>query len=276
MSGSGQQECVVRATSLASDAEELFEEGHWLAAATKFEEAAEAYIRATLHTTDSRNVQALRQLALAHSQRSHELRLRAKIHGVLSGGGIEGIGIADAKSATRGSASAETIASNSALGRLGSQLVHTHEELRVGADDLARLLAACAGGGSMVQGVAGSVLMGGKLIDSFCVVPSQHSAASRGARFTDVLPSQQLQQSMVGSGGVCTAAPSSSPAGSEGPRSSSASLETERGTELHPSMAQLMAENGRLARENAALRQREIKVGPSSCLAPLPCFLNTR
>ena len=67
---------------LASSAEELHEHGKFGQAATHFEAASDAYISATLDTSDTHNMQSLRLLASAHANRAHELRLRMRLHGV--------------------------------------------------------------------------------------------------------------------------------------------------------------------------------------------------
>ena len=56
----------------ASRAEELYEEGRWKQAAEYFEAACDAYVSATLETTDTNLVQSLRQLALSHAKKAHE------------------------------------------------------------------------------------------------------------------------------------------------------------------------------------------------------------
>ena len=52
----------------AIEAEELYEEGRYMSSAERFEAAAESYVQATLLTSDTASLQALRQLALSHAQ----------------------------------------------------------------------------------------------------------------------------------------------------------------------------------------------------------------
>ena len=52
----------------AVEAEDLYEHGQLQHAAARFEKAAEAYVKATLCTNDTASLQALRHLALSHSQ----------------------------------------------------------------------------------------------------------------------------------------------------------------------------------------------------------------
>ena len=65
---------------LASEGEDLYEEGRLGSAAQRFEAAAEQYVRATLHTSDTESIQSLRQLAIAHTQRAHEIVCRMRLH----------------------------------------------------------------------------------------------------------------------------------------------------------------------------------------------------
>lgn len=307
--GKSSKDPLARATALAQEAEDREEEGLFGAAVARFEAASEAYVSATLLTADTKTVQELRLLALSHAQRALELRLRmrlrdacttfdadAPLDGAAPAVGDSGGGAgSESKSAkppgSSGGASwssAENVAANGALSRVGSQLISTHEELRFGAEELTRLLAHSTAGSP----IAGSqALMGTKLIDSFCVVPSQRTASTPGGtRFGEPLGASPaaLQQSVMGCscpvpttladapaagvggafiiGSVGAAGGSSTSSGGcgcgDGPRPSSASFgsDGEPSNDLRASLAQLSTENGKLARENAMLRQRATEV----------------
>lgn len=259
------------ANRLAAAAEECYEEGRWALAVEKFEAASEAYVCATLHTSDTKCVQALRMLALSHAQRAHETRLRINLqHGLHAnfGGskaGGNGAAAADAADAALRPRSDQAKASGSgsgtavsgealevyrALARLSSQLISTHEELRFGAEELVRLLSAsgpvCSNGTPSSAGA----ISGSTLLHSFCVVSSQRGTSAAGSTTAPPLPgSQTLQQSVMGASPITAL----SLAGSAEARSAAGSLESE-GIDGRASIAQLTAENSRLSRENQAFR----------------------
>ena len=284
------------ATSLAAAAEENYEEGRWAKAVEKFEAASEAYVSATLRTSDTKCVQALRTLALSHAQRAHETRLRIRLqnglHAADGGGSSFGAGDSSASragsaareagaeqlhlgggstgggrvSGTTAAASAETLEAHRTFARLSSQLISTHEELRFGAEELGRLLSASGPGGcgSGAPPSATGAISSSALLHSFCVVPSQQRGTAAAASTAAPPPhaSQTLQQSVMG---AAPPPPPPPPAtvtltGSSEARSATGSLETDGDADLRSSMAQLTAENGRLNRENAALRQRATEV----------------
>ncbi len=127
---------LVAAHALAVEAEELYEEGRWKRAADRFEAASEQYVRATLCTADADSLQSLRLLALAHSQRAHELRCRLVLHDALKEGGPTASPTAEKDDDGSARAPAAAAASNPALSRLGSQLISTLESLSLGAEEL--------------------------------------------------------------------------------------------------------------------------------------------
>ena len=262
------------ANRLAAAAEECYEEGRWALAVEKFEAASEAYVCATLHTSDTKCVQALRMLALSHAQRAHETRLRINLqHGLhanfggskAGGNGAAAADAADAALRPRSASSDQAKASGSgsgtavsgealevyrALARLSSQLISTHEELRFGAEELVRLLSAsgpvCSNGTPSSAGA----ISGSTLLHSFCVVSSQRGTSAAGSTTAPPLPgSQTLQQSVMGASPITAL----SLAGSAEARSAAGSLESE-GIDGRASIAQLTAENSRLSRENHAFR----------------------
>ena len=302
---------IKRAHRLAEAAEQQYEEGRWTQAVAQFEAASDAYVSATLATTDTDNVQNLRLLALSHLHRAHELKLRMRLHGVQAASESEADAAAQAAAAAPKSGDGKQAAlgdqksgggggdavshgvspeASSAMARLGSQLISTFEEMRFGADDIARILLPVNSPISpMASGGMGASAMGSglynkgakqQLIASFCVVPPHPHAAGAGTAgmlAAQLVTSQALQQSSVlsgaqllapasggGSGGVGSGV--SDEAGGSQPRLVHASALLERqpsrgeGAEgegsLRASLAQLAVENGRLARENAALRQR--------------------
>ena len=67
---------LAHAHHLAVTAEELVEQNNFADAAAHFEQASEHYVKAALTAHDHESLHALRMLALAHSQRSHEMRCR--------------------------------------------------------------------------------------------------------------------------------------------------------------------------------------------------------
>ena len=266
---------LTAANRLAAAAEECYEEGRWALAVEKFEAASEAYVCATLHTSDTKCVQALRMLALSHAQRAHETRLRINLqHGLhanfggskAGGNGAAAADAADAALRPRSASSDQAKASGSgsgtavsgealevyrALARLSSQLISTHEELRFGAEELVRLLSAsgpvCSNG---TPSSAGGAISGSTLLHSFCVVSSQRGASVAGSTTAPPPPgSQTLQQSVMGVSPITA----QSLAGSAEARSAAGSLESE-GADGRASIAQLTAENSRLSRENHAFR----------------------
>ena len=186
---------LARANRNASSAEELYEEGRWKQAIDKFEAAADDYISATLLTTDTAVVQSLRMLAQSHSQRAHELRLRAKLHGMHEGSDAAG-GASKARvtpttppPGPTGTTGNEVQVSG-AFARLCSQLISTHEELRFGAEELTRILlpllptATDRNASPSTQLAGGSAVLGAKpqqLIDSFYVVPPHRAGAPLGS-----------------------------------------------------------------------------------------------
>jgi len=125
----------------------------------KLEAAAEQYVRATLTTSDVQSLQALRLLALSHSQRAHELKCRIALRNAheeaapqpapapapasagggdrLGGEAASGNGGGDAAPGPFGSGSGTATAANAALSRLGSHLLSTLEALHFGAEELA-------------------------------------------------------------------------------------------------------------------------------------------
>ena len=216
-----EQAPLARAHRLASAAEELYEEGRWQQAIERFEAASDAYVSATLATTDTTVVQSLRLMANSHSQRAHELRLRTKLHGMHEVG--ESLSSASASSAAAAPASpppppagssstsgsgGEALMVSGAFARLSSQLISTHEELRFGAEELSRILlpampgGAAATGPSAQLGASSSSVLGAKpqqLIDSFYVVPP--SGASPRIPRRGLGESLAAQTSSVLSGG---------------------------------------------------------------------------
>ena len=296
-------------------AEEFIEDGRWLQAAECLEQASEAFVAATLLTTDSDCVQSLRLLASAHAQRAHELRMRAKLCGLQQRDSREDAGAqsggrkaptADDSTEARGREVAKqaaseapeaTLAVSGAFARLSSQLIYTHEELRFGAEELARILlpvgpAQCASA-SPSGAMGGSTLAGAqKLIDSFCIVPSHRSpSGSVSSRFGEPLATHlathALQSSVavaaggsmggsdaaapassagaasdaraasgVGAAGVPIGASASGAAGASVSASVDGSPDGGSADGLRASLAALAVENGRLSRENAAIRQR--------------------
>lgn len=155
---------VQTAVAAASKGEELYEEGRWRQAAERFEAAADAYVAATLQTSDTKCVQSLRLLAAAHSQRAHEVRLRMKLHNLHASFSESSPTDSHAALASRPSPKCGATASagtqraadatatddvlSGALARLSSQLISALEELRFGAEDLARTCAPPVGSGS--------------------------------------------------------------------------------------------------------------------------------
>ena len=267
MPGSTPSACQ-NAVNLASEAEELCEEERWLPAIEKFEASAQEYVRAALQTNDTQLVQSLRLIAKSQVERAHELRLRLKLHDlVVSGeafdGGVCGNGGGTDGGAKQGSgsepsASAEALEASRVFARISSQLISTHEELRFGVEELVRLLGSVGSPASTAQtassAMAGSALMGAKLMDSFCVVSP--GSGSGSARFA------QTQPSAYGA-----ASASSSIGGSDARSGGAGSVEGD-------AMAQLTAENSRLTRENAALRQRatDVRSQPDSAAQAVLAF----
>ena len=168
---------LLHAHKLAAEAEDLYEAGHLAPAAQRFEAAAEQYVRATLGTADTDSLQDLRLLAIAHSQRAHELRCRLQLHDAqvaasesqqLGRAASSQVAAAAADPAASAVAAASGVGADAALSRLGSQLIGTLEALRLGAEELQHvelLLPPAAAG-------AAAALRGSNLGGSFCVVPS--------------------------------------------------------------------------------------------------------
>uniref|UniRef100_A0A6S9TUF3 Uncharacterized protein n=3 Tax=Chrysotila carterae TaxID=13221 RepID=A0A6S9TUF3_CHRCT len=152
---------LLRAHALAVEAEDLFEEGRWKQAAQSFELAAEHYVKATLSTSDVGSLQSLRELALAHLQRAHELKCRYCLHATYA---KREEGNNGGTTTTKGDSPAP--AASAALTRLGSQLITTLEALQFGAEELActELLLPSA---NPSTGMRTSTM----LSDSYCVVP---------------------------------------------------------------------------------------------------------
>lgn len=238
-----------KAHKLAQEGEDLYEEGRLGAAAQRFESAAEQYVRATLSTGDTESLQALRQLALAHSQRAHEIVCRMRLHDAqladprITPSGGRSWAKAEANGASAGPADPSAAASAERLPRLGSQLISTLESLQFGAEELLCIemlmptVSASSMRGSQLGG--GSAGAGGGLLDSFCVVPSQGAMLSQGRGGGGGSSSGSgLGGSMGGlqacpEGGACGPAP-----------------------QQQQRTAALAAENQRLTRENATLRQQ--------------------
>ena len=285
-----------KAHRLASLAEELYEEGRWKQAIEKFEAASDAYVSATLATTDTTVVQNLRLLANSHSQRAHELRLRTKLHDMHEA--------SDAAAAAKPSRAAEAKPSppspsdqviSGAFARLSSQLISTHEELRFGAEELTRILLPATAGPhpAAISGGGSSSVLGAKqqqLIDSFYVVPPQRGATgglgspglNRRGLAADVGALQHSSVLGVGSGSAgsggglaCSGSghaldphqqlallqnaqhqPGEAGGSAAGGSGSGGGGGGGGGSNGLPSLTQLAVENSRLSSENAALRQR--------------------
>lgn len=266
------------AAALALQAEELYDEGKWHKAVNLFELAAEAYVKATLQTNDTMSLQSLRLLAVSHTQRAHELRLRIRLHGLVAAGGADS-GVdslaGSCASSVEGSEAGRSTASmlpevpavSGAMARLGSQLISTLEALQFGAEELTRLelllpagapgAGAVAGGGG--SGMAASAIMGAKLIDSFCVVGTPRAAALGQPPNSPVV---SRCPSAHGGAFISAGGAASSLCGSELARPGSAAGSAAGSYEAEPGsrMAALAADNGRLNRENVALRQRANEV----------------
>ena len=126
-----------QAHQLVQEGEDLYEEGRLSSAAQRFESAAEYYVRATLSTGDTESLQNLRLLALAHSQRAHEIVCRMRLHDAqLDDPRITPSGSRSWAKSEVGSASGAADASAAQLPRLGSQLISTLEALQFGAEEL--------------------------------------------------------------------------------------------------------------------------------------------
>ena len=271
---------------LASSAEELHEHGKFGQAATHFEAASDAYISATLDTSDTHNMQSLRLLASAHANRAHELRLRMRLHGVRAAAGdANADGTAQSTpQAVRQPQAEDTAVAGSAFAQVASQLISTNEELRFGADELVRLLLTAGlvqpSGASQQQAIGGSGGMssstilnktgtkGAQLIDSFLVTPPLHayagaaaSSSNGGASF--LATSQALQPPPQQTQPAFAITSASSRGGGGGAGSSAANsgggvnATSEDGPEsLRAALSQMSLEQTRLTRENATLKQR--------------------
>eukprot|EP00965_Chrysotila_dentata_P005530 182489-Pleurochrysis_carterae.AAC.1 len=190
---------LLRAHALAVEAEDLFEEGRWKQASNKaaqsFELAAEHYVKATLSTSDVGSLQSLRELALAHLQRAHELKCRYCLHATYA---KREEGNNGGTTTTKGDSPAP--AASAALTRLGSQLITTLEwallihvfcviafvfsrcqALQFGAEELActELLLPSA---NPSTGMRTSTM----LSDSYCVVPGEFAPRALGLRLWTV------------------------------------------------------------------------------------------
>lgn len=170
---SGSRPPLVAAHALAVEAEELYGEGRWKRAADRFEAASEQYVRATLVTADADSLQSLRLLALAHSQRAHELRCRLVLHDALKEGGPTAAPVAERDDDGSSRAPAAAAASNPALSRLGSQLISTLESLSLGAEELSCIdLLHVATPAPRSSAIASSAISSGAFLsDSYCVIP---------------------------------------------------------------------------------------------------------
>jgi hypothetical protein len=186
----------VEAASLASQAEELYDEGRWHKACQLFELAAEAYVKATLHTSDTKSLQSLRLLAVSHTQRAHELRLRIRLHGLAAASGSDSdsnlgsnassVEVSEGGASGRSSmtaaaaAAAEQPAVSGAMARLSSQLISTLEALQFGAEELARLELLLPAGAAGAGAVAGGAAGGGKDLAASAVMcaPRPHRPES--------------------------------------------------------------------------------------------------
>ena len=325
----------------ASKAEEYYEEGRWMQAVESFEAASEAYVSAILDTTDTNLVQSLRRFAQSHSHRAHELRMRMKLHGMQarlsvgesgasavtlgqpSQGGCSASGAAAAaQSAARAShgtsvsapaathaaaapaAAAESFIVSGAFARLSSQLISTLEELRFGAEELTKGLAAVVSAASQpAGGAAASIVSGSKpLIDSFCVVNPHRAAVSAPGTGSGSLggsgsgsgvvhaASHPLQHSVISARGVGSGEGRGSPfdpsmgrrpaqssplaapaaAGSTAAVSASGTANSDE-DELRAALAQKENELRALARENAALRKAAADIGSTFAKAQQRC-----
>ena len=237
---------------LASEGEDFYEEANLEAAAQRFEAAAEQYVRATLCTGDTESLQSLRLLAISHTQRAHEIVCRMRLHDAQladprftpSGGRSWAKAEAGGTSVEAGGAEAST----ALLPRLGSQLISSLEALHFGAEELLCIemlmptVSASSMRGSQLGGGASGA--GGGLLDSFYVVPSQPGMLNHGRGVG------ALGGSVAGSEpGDCL------PAGASRETGGHASLQALQAPHTQRAAA-LTAENLRLTRENATLRQQ--------------------
>ena len=242
------------AHKLASEGEDFYEESNLEAAAQRFEAAAEQYVRATLCTSDTESLQSLRLLAISHTQRAHEIVCRMRLHDAqLADPRFTPTGGRSWAKAEAGGAGgnnpevggAETSAA--LLPRLGSQLISSLEALHFGAEELLCIellmptVTATSTRGSQLGG--GAPGAGGGLIDSFYVVPSQPGMLNHGRS--------------VGSLGGSAAGGSELglPAGAARETGGHASAQALHAPHTQRAAA-LAAENLRLTRENATLRQQ--------------------
>ena len=242
------------AHKLASEGEDFYEESNLEAAAQRFEAAAEQYVRATLCTSDTESLQSLRLLAISHTQRAHEIVCRMRLHDAQLADPrftpTGGRSWAKAESGGAGGNNPEVGGAETSaalLPRLGSQLISSLEALHFGAEELLCIellmptVTASSTRGSQLGG--GAPGAGGGLIDSFYVVPSQPGMLNHGRS--------------VGSLGGSAAGGSELglPAGAARETGGHASAQALHAPHTQRAAA-LAAENLRLTRENATLRQQ--------------------
>mmetsp|Transcript_25070 Transcript_25070/g.50898 ORF Transcript_25070/g.50898 Transcript_25070/m.50898 type:complete len:362 (+) Transcript_25070:78-1163(+) len=232
---------------LASEGEDFYEEGRLGSAAQRFEAAAEQYVRATLCTSDTESLQSLRLLAISHTQRAHEIVCRMRLHDAqladprITPSGSRSWAKAEAGGAGSGAEAGSAVASAALLPRLGSQLISSLEALHFGAEELLCIellmptVSASSMRGSQLGGGASGA--GGGLLDSFYVVPSQPGMLNHGRSVS----------ALGGSAGGSE--PGGSEAGGQAALQALQAPHTQR-------VAALAAENLRLTRENATLRQQ--------------------
>lgn len=255
-----------QAHRLAQEGEDLYEEGRLSSAAQRFESAAEHYVRATLSTGDSESLQSLRLLALSHSQRAHEIVCRMRLHDAqledprITPSGSRSWAKSDGSGAASGAADASSAASAALLPRLGSQLISTLEALQFGAEELLCIemlmptVSASSLRGSQFGGSSGAG--GGGLLDSFCVVPSQAAMPTQGRGGGS--GSSSIGGGSTGGGGAAAGSGAGGLVGSVGglqacPEGGGGAC----GPVAHQQRtAAIAAENQRLMRENATLRQQ--------------------
>lgn len=240
------------AHKLASEGEDFYEESNLEAAAQRFEAAAEQYVRATLCTSDTESLQSLRLLAISHTQRAHEIVCRMRLHDAqladprFTPSGGRSWAKAEAGGAGGNLEVGGAEASAALLPRLGSQLISSLEALHFGAEELLCIellmptVTASSTRGSQLGGGASGA--GGGLLDSFYVVPSQPGMLNHG-------------RSVGSLGGSAGGSELGLPAGAAREAGGHASLQVLQAPHTQRAAA-LAAENLRLTRENATLRQQ--------------------
>ena len=273
------------ANGFAIEAEEAYEEGRWKLAADRFEEAAEAYVQATLLTSDTTALQALRQLALSHSQRAHELKCLFKLHSLHAGGSPEAAtrsGGSAAEPLPAGpSAAVPSVGTSATKGAHTSTTPQEAADVSRGGGEPARLSrsdvtptvgsrdetsAALLRLGSTLLGTLETIRFGAEeLVGCELVLPPTLGGGSGGAAsvmndsYCMVTPNAAASVASVSSFGP------SSPltTGLEGQWDGPAFLAAAGDDEMHAALAssrqkasQLASENERLRREVASLRLR--------------------